>query len=179
MSYKDFEIQKSEVFKEVIIIKPSIFEDLRGNIFTSYNKDLYENKILPEKLDFKHDKFAESRQNVLRGLHGDTVMWKLISCVFGEIFQVLVDMREDSPTYLKWESFRLNANKYFQILIPPGFFNGYYILSEKAVYHYKLAYNGDYVDANEQLTIAWNDKRIGIKWPCTDPILQDRDIIKK
>lgn len=179
MSYKDFEVNKSSVFEEVIIIKPSIFEDLRGNIFSSYNKDIYENELLPKELDFKHDKFAESRQNVLRGLHGDTKTWKLVSCAYGEIIEVVVDMRVDSPTYLKWEAYELKANEYRQILIPPGFVNGYYVNSEKAVFHYKLAYDGDYIDADEQITVAWDDDRIKIDWPCSDPILQDRDILKK
>ena len=179
MSYKDFEIIKSKVFDEVLIIKPSIFEDLRGNIFTSYNKEIYENDILPKYLDFKHDKFAESKKNVLRGLHGDNKTWKLVSCVYGEILEVVVDMRENSPTYLKWESYNLEANNYKQVLIPPGFVNGYYVKTDKAVFHYKLAYDGEYIDADKQITVAWNDERIGINWPCNNPILQERDIIKK
>jgi len=179
MSYKDFEVKQSKVFKEVVVIKPSIFEDLRGNIFTSFNKDIYENELLPKKLDFKHDKFAESIQNVLRGLHGDTKTWKLVSCAYGELVEVVVDMRKDSSTYLKWEAFELKANEYRQVLIPPGFVNGYYVKTEKAVFHYKLAYDGDYIDADEQITVAWDDKRIGIDWPCSNPILQDRDILKK
>lgn len=179
MSYKDFEVKKSSIFEDVIVIKPSIFEDLRGNIFTSFNKDIYENELLPKKLDFKHDKFAESRQNVLRGLHGDTKTWKLVSCAYGEILEVVVDMREDSTTYLQWEAFELKANEYRQVLIPPGFVNGYYVKTEKAVFHYKLAYDGDYIDADEQITVAWDDSRINIEWPCNNPILQDRDILKK
>ena len=178
MSYKDFKVTKSKIFEEVIIIQPSISEDLRGNIFTSYNKDFY-SEFLPKNLDFKHDKFAESRQNVLRGLHGDTKTWKLVSCAFGEIIEVVVDMRENSHTYLKWEAFELKANEYRQVLIPPGFVNGYYVKTKEAVFHYKLAYDGDYIDANEQITVAWDDKRIGIEWPCSKPILQDRDIIKR
>ena len=178
MSYKDFEVKKSAIFEDVVVIKPSIFEDLRGNIFTSYNKDFY-NEALPKVLDFKHDKFAESKQNVLRGLHGDTKTWKLVSCAFGEIVEVVVDMRKNSPTYLKWEAFDLKASEYRQVLIPPGFVNGYYVKTEKAVFHYKLAYDGDYIDADEQITVAWDDDRIKIEWPCSDPILQDRDILKK
>jgi dTDP-4-dehydrorhamnose 3,5-epimerase len=175
MSYKDFDIKKSTVFNEVLIIKPSVSVDLRGNIFTSYNKDFY-TEVLPAELDFKHDKFAESKFNVLRGLHGDTKTWKLVSCVFGEIYEVVVDMRPDSSTYLKWEAWSLNSNDYTQILIPPNFVNGYYVKSEKAVFHYKLAYQGEYIDANEQIVVGWNDDRLNINWPCNDPILQARDI---
>jgi dTDP-4-dehydrorhamnose 3,5-epimerase len=177
MSYKDYQIEKSKIFKDVITIQPSIYEDLRGNIFTSYNKDSYENKILPKKIFFKHDKFAQSCQNVLRGLHGDNKTWKLVSCIFGEILEVVVDMREESSTYLKWEAFNLSAKKYKQVLIPPGFVNGYYVKSRKAIFHYKLAYSGDYIDAQEQITVAWNDTRLNIDWPCSNPILQERDIV--
>ena len=77
-----------------------------GNIYSSFNKELYE-KYLPNDINFIHDKFAESKQNVLRGLHGDNKTWKLVSCVYGELFEVVVDMRKDSPTYRKWDSFKL------------------------------------------------------------------------
>ena len=70
------------------------------------------------------------------------------------------------------------ANKYTQVLIPPGFVNGYYVKTEKAVFHYKLAYDGEYIDANEQITVSWDDPRIGIDWPCDNPIMQERDILK-
>ena len=75
--------------------------DKRGNIYTSYHKDSYKS-YLPENLFFKHDKFSKSKKNVLRGLHGDVKTWKLISCVYGEIFQVVVDYRSESKNYLKW-----------------------------------------------------------------------------
>jgi dTDP-4-dehydrorhamnose 3,5-epimerase len=179
MSYKEFTVNKSKVFDDVIIIQPSVFEDLRGNIYTSYNDDIYKNDLLPQRLDFKHDKFAMSRQNVLRGLHGDSKTWKLVSCVYGEILEVVADMRKKSSTYMKWEGFSLNADKYRQVLIPPGFVNGYYVQSEYAVFHYKLAYHGDYIDADDQMTVAWNDRQLNIDWPCDDPILQSRDILEK
>lgn len=174
MSYKDFEVKKTKLFPDVRIIKPSVFWDVRGNIYTSYNEDHYA-ELLGVDLSFKHDKFALSKTNVLRGLHGDNKTWKLVSCVFGKITEVIVDMRSDSPTYLKWESFELDADNYQQVLIPPNFVNGYYVHSQSAVFHYKLAYTGDYLDADRQITIAWNDPKIGINWPCTDPILQERD----
>jgi len=174
MSYKDYIIEKSKIIPDVLIIKPSVFWDLRGNIYSSFNSDFYK-EILPKRLDFKHDKFAESKNNVLRGLHGDNKTWKLVSCVYGEIFEVVVDMRPESPTYLKWDAFELKADNYRQVLIPPNFVNGYYVKSDKAVFHYKLAYDGAYIDAAEQMTFLWNDIKIGINWPCTDPILQGRD----
>lgn len=130
---------------------------------------------LPECLKFIHDKFAQSKNNVLRGLHGDNKTWKLVSCVWGKIYEVVVDMRVSSPTYKKWEAFELDAEHYKQILIPPGFVNGYYVQSREAVFHYKLAYTGEYIDADEQMTVVWNDQSLKIAWPCCDPILQPRD----
>lgn len=177
MSYKDFEVIQSKIIPDVYIIRPSMFWEKRGSIYTSYIKNFYD-ELLPNKLNFIHDKFAISIHNVLRGLHGDNKTWKLVSCVYGEIMEVVVDMRPDSPTYLKWDSFDLNAKEYQQVLIPPNFVNGYYVKSEEAVFHYKLAYDGEYIDADKQLTIAWNDNRLKINWPCTNPILQDRDNLK-
>ena len=174
MSHKDFKVEKSKILPDIWIITPDVFWDNRGNIYSTFNKEFY-NEFLPEKLDFIHDKFAESKFNVLRGLHGDSKTWKLVSCVYGEIYEVVVDVRKNSPTYMKWDAFELCSDKYRQVLIPPGFVNGYYVKSEKAVFHYKLAYTGQYIDADEQTTILWNDKNIAIKWPCHDPILQERD----
>ncbi|MEI6852980.1 MAG: dTDP-4-dehydrorhamnose 3,5-epimerase [Bacteroidota bacterium] len=174
MSYKNIEVTVSKILPEVLIIKPSVFWDIRGNIYSSFNKDFY-SEVFPKKLDFKHDKFAQSIQNVLRGLHGDNKTWKLVSCVWGKIFEVVVDMRPNSVTYKKWDAFDLSSDNYSQVLIPPGYVNGYYVMSEYAVFHYKLAYDGEYIDADEQRTILWNDSEIGIEWPCSDPILQSRD----
>lgn len=173
--YKDFKIIRSNIFREVYLIEPSVFEDNRGNIFTSYLKEVY-SSLLPSGYEFIHDKFAFSKHNVLRGLHGDDKTWKLVSCIYGRIFEVVADVRKESPTFCKWESYELSSDKYRQILIPPGFVNGYYVLSENAVFHYKLAYEGEYVDAGGQITLRWNTPELGIIWPCKDPILQERDL---
>lgn len=177
MSYKDFEVIHSKIIPDVFVIKPSVFYDLRGNIYTTYNKEIYRD-LLGKELNFVHDKFAESKQDVLRGLHGDNKTWKLVSCVYGQIYEVVVDMRPESPTYLKWDGWELNSDDYRQVLIPPNFVNGYFVKSPKAVFHYKLAYEGEYIDAAEQITVAWNDEKLGIKWPSDDPILQERDKLK-
>ncbi|PLX11400.1 MAG: dTDP-4-dehydrorhamnose 3,5-epimerase [Marinilabiliales bacterium] len=174
MSYKDFNIERSNVLSDVLIITPSMHWDLRGNIYSSYNVDYY-NDFLTKKLDFKHDKFAQNKHNVLRGLHGDHKTWKLVSCVWGEIYEVVMDMRKESQTYKKWDAFDLSAEEYRQVLIPPGYVNGYYVKSENAVFHYKLAYDGEYIDAGEQMTFRWDDPDLGIIWPCKNPILQARD----
>jgi len=169
-----FDVQESTEIAGVYILTPSISEDLRGNIWTSFVKNKVEN-LLPNNLYFKHDKFSTSKRNVLRGIHGDTKSWKLVTCVFGEIQQVVVDFREESPTYLKWQDFVINNNNQQLILIPPQMGNAYYVSSEQAVYHYKLAYDGDYIDSDEQFSIKWNDEKININWLSNSPILSNRD----
>jgi dTDP-4-dehydrorhamnose 3,5-epimerase len=170
----DFDIQESTEILGVYILSPSVSEDVRGNIWTSFLKDEVE-KLLPDGLYFKHDKFSTSKYNVLRGIHGDTKSWKLVTCVYGEIQQVVVDMRQDSPTYQKWQDFIINKNNQQLILIPPNMGNAYYVNSPEVVYHYKYAYNGDYIDTDEQFTVDWDDDKIGIKWLSNTPILSDRD----
>ena len=170
----EFNIQESNKISGVYILTPSISKDTRGNIWTSFLKDEID-KLLPDGLFFKHDKFSTSKQGVLRGIHGDAKSWKLVACIFGEIQQVVIDMRRDSPTYKQWQSFMIGQNNQQLILIPPNMGNAYYVKSSKAVYYYKLAYNGSYVDADKQFSISWNDSSIGIEWVSDDPILSNRD----
>lgn len=171
----DFKITKSNVIDGVVIIEPSISSDRRGNIWTSFLKDEID-MLLPNKLVFKHDKFSESKFNVLRGIHGDHKSWKLVTAVYGEITQVVVDCRKNSPTYMKYEKFLINKDNQKLILIPPGLGNSYYVSSNEAVYHYKLAYDGEYIDADEQFTLRWDDNNVGIDWGDIKPILSDRDM---
>jgi len=172
----EFDMQESTEVDGVYILTPSISEDARGNIWTSFLKNEVE-KLLPNDLYFKHDKFSESRHNVLRGIHGDSKSWKLVTCVFGEVHQVVADFREGSPTFMKWEKFVINKNNQCLILIPPGVGNAYYVSSTQAVYHYKLAYKGGYNDINKQFTRSWDDKDLNIDWPTKKPILSTRDCL--
>lgn len=169
-----FRIQESTEIAGVYIITPSISKDIRGDIWTSFLKEKIE-KLLPLGLCFKHDKFSTSKFNVLRGIHGDKKSWKLVTCVHGEIQQVVVDMRKKSPTYKLWQSFVISKYNQQLILIPPNMGNAYYVKSHEAVYHYKLAYKGAYIDADNQFSIKWNDKDVDIKWHGDSPCLSNRD----
>jgi len=170
----EFDIQESTKISGVYILTPSISEDIRGNIWTSFLEEKIK-RFLPNDIVFKHDKFSVSKHNVLRGIHGDTKSWKLVTCVHGEIQQVVVDMRKDSPTYKHWQDFIIGKHNQKIILIPPNMGNAYYVKSSEAVYHYKLAYRGNYIDADEQFSIHWNDPSIGVKWSSKNPILSNRD----
>ncbi|WP_038815382.1 dTDP-4-dehydrorhamnose 3,5-epimerase family protein, partial [Campylobacter jejuni] len=149
---------------------------LRGDIWAAFSEEHLKH-LLPINLKFVLDKFTLSRPNVLRGIHGDHKSWKLVTCVYGEVHQVVVDCRKDSPTYLKWERFIIGPSNQQLVLIPPYFGNAQYVSSQcDALYYYKWAYEGKYVDAEDQFTYAWNDERIGIDWPTKNPILSERDI---
>jgi len=174
MDHKKYIIEKSEIFKEIIIFTPSVFFDIRGEIYSTYLEDVFK-KYIPQSINFTHDKFALTNYNVLRGLHGDEKTWKLVSCVYGKVFQVIVDARPNSKTYMKWQSFIIDNDNKKMILVPPGFANGFYVMSDTALYHYKLAYHGDYNDADNQFTIKWNKPDLSIKWPSDKPILSMRD----
>ena len=150
----DFKINESNKLKGLFIIKPSISFDNRGNIWTSFFRDEIE-VLLPNNISFKHDKFSESKKNVLRGIHGDKKSWKLVTCVYGDIDQVIVDNRKESPTYLKWQKFTINDENRILILIPPNMGNSYFVNSDTALYHYKLAYHGDYFDFDQQFSLKW------------------------
>ncbi|MBT3872170.1 MAG: dTDP-4-dehydrorhamnose 3,5-epimerase [Flavobacteriaceae bacterium] len=169
-----FKFEKSKKIDGVYVFTPSFGKDNRGIIYTSFYEDNF-NEFLPKNLKFKHDKFSSSKKSVLRGIHGDVKSWKLITCVYGEIYQVVVDCREDSPTYKQWEAFTINSNSPQMILLPPKMGNSFFVNSETAIYHYKLAYEGEYLDAEDQFSLKWNDSSLGIEWPIEHPILSNRD----
>ncbi len=171
----EFDIKESKKLKGIYIITPNKFQDLRGEIWTAFTSEKID-KLLPSGLRFIHDKFIYSHHNVIRGIHGDLKTYKFATCVYGEIHQVVVDCRKDSPTYLQWEKFTINQENQQIILVPAGFGNAHCVRSKSAVYYYKCAYLGEYVDADEQFTFAWNDPRIGIDWGVENPILSNRDI---
>ena len=153
---------------QVIVNTPSSFEDYRGSLWTIWKEGDY-------NLSFNHDKVSTSSKNVLRGIHGDFKSHKLISCLYGKLYLVIVDNRKDSSTYMKWDSIILSSDNKKQILLPPGVGNGFYVLSDESVFHYKWAYEGEYHDVEQQFTLKWNDPKIGIDWPCSNPILSKRD----
>jgi len=170
----EFDIKKSDKIAGIYIITPSVGEDLRGNIWTSFRAEDIE-PLITDGIKFKHNKFSKNKKNVLRGIHGDTKSWKLVTCVYGQMQQIVVDMCEDSSTYLQYEEFIIDADKPQLILIPPRCGNAYYNLGNNLIYHYALAYDGNYIDAEEQFSVKWDDERIGIKWKCKNPILSGRD----
>ena len=156
--------------KGVLLIKPDIFEDFRGNYTEVYNTKLY--KAVGILDDFIQDDLSTTYKGVLRGMHGDAKTAKLVQCAYGRIYQVVLNCNKDSEEYGKWQSFILTSDNRFQVYIPPMFGNGFYVLSDIAVYNYKQT--TQYGDA-KQFTVKWNDPRFGIVWPDNNPILSNRD----
>jgi dTDP-4-dehydrorhamnose 3,5-epimerase len=166
-------VTESKVLPEIILAQPKPFHDYRGEMWTFWEK---ETSILPSRHKFKISKFTRSRKNVLRGLHGDDETWKHVSCVWGEIYLVVVDNRPNSVNYLKWDSFTITDRNHLSVLVPPGFVNGHLCLSEECLFHYAQSYPSNYVDVERQDVLKWNDVRLDIDWPTgVKPILSERD----
>jgi dTDP-4-dehydrorhamnose 3,5-epimerase len=162
----------SKIFPEVVIIQPSVFVDYRGEYIETWNVEHY--KVFNKgDIIFKQDDISTSIKHTLRGLHGDFKTWKLVQCVYGSLLQVVVDMRPNSETYLKYELFPITDKNRTQILIPPGFANGHLVMSDFGIFSYKQStlFRG----TEDQFTIKWNDPKINIPWPIENPILSLRD----
>ena len=154
----------------VLKITLDAFEDHRGYYIETYNEDLYKKNGISVK--FIQDDISVSNKNVLRGIHGDQETWKLISCLGGKFYLVVINNDENSIQYKQWEAFTLSESNRIQILVPPKFGNGHLVLSERAIFHYK---QNTYYNPNGQFTILWNDPEYNIKWPSSNPILSKRD----
>jgi dTDP-4-dehydrorhamnose 3,5-epimerase len=174
----DTKFDYSNQVKGVVEFESDSFSDERGEIWTSYHTNFIKN-ALPASQSFKHDKFVYNKKNVLRGLHGDHKTYKLVMCPLGEVFQVAVDARENSSTYGNVHMTYLSNKNKKSLLLPPGVANGFLVMSEFALYHYKLSYDGEYADALDQFTIKYDDSRFNVQWPEKNFLLSERDITSK
>lgn len=160
-----------EEFGGLKLIALGVFEDFRGEYIETYDKQYYQEE-LNIKDEFIQDDISVSHKNVLRGFHGDYETAKLVQCLHGTLYNVVVDNNPNSPTYYKWKGFVLSASNRHQLYIPKGFGNAVLTLSDNAVYHYKQTTS--YV-AGKQFTLKWNDPKLNVNWGITNPILSDRD----
>ena len=117
----------------VYLIKPYVYKDFRGSYTEIYNKNIFLKNS--KKIKFIQDDISISKKNVLRGIHGDRKTWKLISCLYGKFYLVVVNNDKKSKHYKKWVSFILDDKKKHMILVPPRFGNGHYVLSKKAIFY--------------------------------------------
>ena len=158
---------------EVILVEAKAFSDDRGFFMESYQESNFVENGIDDK--FVQDNFSHSTKGVLRGLHyqkNPKAQAKLVTALRGEIFDVGVDIRKDSPTYGKWVGEILSEQNHRLLLVPEGFAHGFLVLSDEADILYKV--NEEYSPENER-GILWNDPDIGIKWPMENPLVKDVD----
>jgi dTDP-4-dehydrorhamnose 3,5-epimerase len=165
----------SSAIPGVYVITPSIHRDRRGEFAETYSVSDYEGLSGEDgaPLVFLTDAISVSHAGVLRGLHGDERTFKLIQCLHGRVYLVVVDLRAGSATFGRWESHDLSAQERIQLLIPPGCVNGHYVHEDKSVVAYKQSTY--YQGAATQRSVRWNDPQLGISWPSTTPLLSERD----
>jgi len=165
--------------EDVFVIEPTVFGDNRGYFMETYRKKDFEEIGL--YYDFVQDNQSKSKKGVLRGLHFQYTQpqGKLVRVISGEVFDVAVDMRKDSPTYGKWEGVLLTAENKKQFYIPEGFAHGFVVLSDTAEFTYKCT---DFYNPDDEGGIQWDDPEIGIEWPLDDIdeiILSEKDKLWK
>jgi dTDP-4-dehydrorhamnose 3,5-epimerase len=156
----------------VVLIEPVVHGDERGFMLESYSRAAWVE--LGVEVEFVQHNHSRSSKGTLRGIHFQTEpgQAKLVRCARGEILDVAVDLRRNSPTYGHWEAHRLDDVKHRQLFVPVGFGHGFAVLSETADVAYQVS---SYYDPTTEAGIAWNDPEIGVDWEVTDPLLSERD----
>jgi dTDP-4-dehydrorhamnose 3,5-epimerase len=160
---------------DVILFEPKVFGDERGFFMESYNQNIFE-KAVGSAVTFVQDNHSKSVKNVLRGLHYQikNPQGKLVRVTQGEVFDVAVDIRKNSPTFGQWVGEVLSAENKKQLWVPAGFAHGFVTLSDTAEFLYKTT---DYYFPESERCILWEDEKIDIKWLTTEqPILSAKDL---
>lgn len=158
---------------DVKIIEPTVFGDNRGFFMETWHEAKFNDLV--SKRSFVQDNHSKSKQGILRGLHYQTKQsqGKLVRVVSGEVFDVAVDVRKESPTFGQWVGEYLSAGNKRQLWIPEGFAHGFYVMSEEAEFVYKCT---DYYHPESEVSISWDDPIIAVDWPLiTSPVLSEKD----
>lgn len=158
---------------DVVLIESTSFKDMRGYFLENYNESIFHENGITTK--FVQDNFSYSKKNILRGLHfqkNPQAQAKLVSVLKGEIFDVVVDLRKNSPTYMKWIGEKLSAINHKSLYIPEGFAHGFCVLSNDAYVMYKV---NSHFFPEFDTGIIWNDPDLNISWPISEPILSKKD----
>ncbi|KUY27470.1 MULTISPECIES: dTDP-4-dehydrorhamnose 3,5-epimerase [Elizabethkingia] len=162
--------------KDCYIVEPTIFNDDRGYFYEKYNEKKFE-ELTGLNGHFTQDNISKSSYGVLRGLHlqkGEFAQAKLVSCLEGRVWDIAVDLREDSPTFGKWYGMELSAENKLQFYVPRGFAHGFVVLSEAAVFSYKC---DNFYNKESEGSIKFNDPELNIDWKIAevDMILSEKD----
>ncbi len=166
------EVEKTPI-EGVLLLKPKVFGDERGYFVETWQKERYEEFGI--NLPFVQDNHSKSTKGILRGLHYQKKhpQGKLVMVSYGEVFDVAVDIRPNSPTFGKWYGAILSQENQHQLWIPPGLAHGFLVLSDVAHFHYKCT---DFYHPGDEGGIRWSDSDINIRWPLEgDPILSEKD----
>lgn len=157
---------------EVILVEPDVHRDGRGFFLETWHARKYREGGIDAA--FVQDNHSRSARGTLRGLHAQRLrpQGKLVRVLAGEVFDVAVDVRRGSPTFLRWVGAVLSAENARQCWVPPGFAHGFCVTSETADVEYKCT---DFYDPSDELRIAWDDPEIGVEWPLCDPVLSEKD----
>lgn len=161
------------------IIKPSVIRDNRGFFYESWNQSTFQ-RLTSENIHFYQDNHSRSTKGVLRGLHyqiNPMGQGKLVRCTSGKIFDVIVDLRKSSKSFLQWFGIELSSENHFQLWIPVGFAHGFITLTDTADVQYKAT---QFWSKEYERSLIWDDPTIGIKWPLEkfliqNPILNEKD----
>ena len=156
----------------LLLVKPDVFGDERGFFQETWNLRRYTEAGLDRY--FVQDNLSLSRKGILRGLHFQNPgpQGKLVYVLQGEVFDVAVDVRTDSPTFGQWHGVTLSADNHHQLFVPEGFAHGFCVTSETALFAYKCT---DFYNPKAEFSLLWNDPDIGIEWPITKPELSEKD----
>lgn len=162
--------------KDVLLLEPKVFGDERGFFMETWNADTFREAGLD--IAFVQDNHSRSARGILRGMHFQTeqTQGKLVRVSSGEVFDVVVDLRQSSPSLGKWYGEILSASNHKMLWIPPGFAHGFYVCSDYADFQYKCT---DFYDPASEVTLAWDDPTVGIEWPTPEgemPQLSGKDI---
>lgn len=158
---------------EVKIIEPKVFGDERGFFLETFQAKRYRDEA-GINLEFVQDNYSRSSKGVLRGLHFQkkNPQGKLVRVVRGEVYDVAVDIRRQSPTFGRWVGTVLSEQNKRQFWVPPGFAHGFLVLSDCADFEYKCT---DYYDPSDEGCLLWNDVSLAIDWPIDKPLLSNKD----
>ena len=163
--------------KDCYILEPTVFGDSRGYFFESYNKQTFDN-LINQNVNFVQDNESFSSRGVLRGLHsqkGEFAQAKLVRVTQGEVLDVAIDFRKDSPTYLQHFSVKLSSKNKKQLFIPRGFLHGFVVLSQTAVFNYKC---DNWYNKDAEIGIMYNDSDLNIDWLLNEGelLISDKDL---
>ncbi|HGS4462715.1 TPA: dTDP-4-dehydrorhamnose 3,5-epimerase [Vibrio metschnikovii] len=161
---------------DIKIIEPQIFGDERGFFMETWNQQKFEQQVTQQPTYFVQDNHSKSKQGILRGLHYqvENTQGKLVRVISGEVFDVAVDIRKNSPTFGQWVGTYLTAENKRQLWVPAGFAHGFYVTSPEAEFVYKCT---DYYNPSAERAIIWNDPDLAITWPLLggEPLLSEKD----